>query len=269
MWKYKCTKYFVRKLNWMCSLSTIFSDAAFWSKNSKTICLRRTKWAVWIAVLLLCGRNILPYFYSEGLYYKYREWHAWTNVCQKSKSKMRKAKAAEKRGVTSFLWRCDIWWSLLAQLREWWMYDRYECCTLLSNENNGKCSVMSVMVPCVFSTSDSGFPLYLLFLVFTECNIVNSIHNLQWMKLLCVLYGCFSFGFGLLFSVVINFKAANFGKIQSVYRNDGDYLKIMAMKSAFCPPHLLQTRKVWKQMENGRCVVRNEMEKKTEINMTA
>lgn len=71
------------------------------------------------------------------------------------------------------------------------------------------------------------------------------------MKLLNVLSGCFSFGFGLLFSILIHFKTANFGKLQSVYSNNGDYLKMMAMKSAFCRPHLFQTRKVWKQRENG------------------
>lgn len=112
------------------------------------------------------------------------------------------------------------------------MHDKYGCSSSLSSGNNGKCSAMSVMLPCVLSISDSGFPLYLLFLVFTECNIVNSIHNLQGMKLLYVLCGCFSFGFGLFFSILIHFKTANFGKLLGVYSNNGEYIKMMAMKSA-------------------------------------
>lgn len=145
------------------------------------------------------------------------------------------------------------------------MYDRCECSSSLSNENTGKYSVMSAMVTwcSLFQT------LYLLFLVFTACNIVNSIHDLQRMKLLFMLSGCFSFGFGLPFSILIHFKTANFGKLQSVCSNNGDYLKIMAMKSACCPPHLFQSRKVWKQIENGECVVINKMEEKTKISMTA
>lgn len=40
-------------------------------------------------------------------------------------------KAAEGRGMTCFLWRCHLCWSLLTQLREWWIYDRYECSSSL------------------------------------------------------------------------------------------------------------------------------------------
>lgn len=97
------------------------------------------------------------------------------------------------------------------------------------------------------SISGSGFPFYLLLFVVTECNIVNPTNNLQGMKLL---YVCFSFGFGLLFSILIHFKTANFRKLQGVYSNNEKYIK-MTMKSARSPPDLLQARQVWKQIETG------------------
>lgn len=122
----------------MWRVSTVFYDA-FWSKNSKIICLTRTMWAVWIAVLLLHIRNILPYFWRplpqiQGM--------TCMDKCVSKEQQLAEEsiKASEGRGMTCFLWRCDLCWSLLAHLRKWWMYYRYECCSSWSNENNGKCS---------------------------------------------------------------------------------------------------------------------------------
>lgn len=142
------------------------------------------------------------------------------------------------------------------------MHDKYGCSSSLSSGNNGKCSAMSVMLPCVLSISDSGFPLSLLLLVFTEC---NSIHNLQGMKLLYVLYGCFSFGFGLLFSILIHFKTANFGKLQGVYSNNGEYIKMVAMKSACFLHTFFKLEKFGNKWKMGSGLSEMKWREKTEI----
>lgn len=123
-------------------------------------CLRRTVWAVWIALLLLNISLLVIYLRKSYLNHistlkafttNTGIWMTCVDKCvsKEQESVEQSIKAAEGRGMTCFWWRCDLYWPLLPQLREWWMYDRYECSSSLSNGNTGKCSVMSVMVTCV------------------------------------------------------------------------------------------------------------------------
>lgn len=169
---YKRIKYFVRKLNWMYSLSTIFSDADFWSKYSKNLSLKKKNnvsstdscsFTGQLLFMICLRKSYLKIFLPRRPLPKNSDMNDLRGqICVKSARDSRgKYKSCKEEG--NDMWRCDLCWSLLAQLREWWVYYRYGCSSSLSNGNNGKCSVMSVMVPCISSISNSGFPLHLLF----------------------------------------------------------------------------------------------------------
>lgn len=90
-------------------------------------------------------------------------------------------KAAEGRGMTCFLWRCHLCWSLLTQLREWWIYDRYECSSSLIISFM---EIMKNILSCLWWWSNF-FVFQTLVFLFIFC-FLFSLNAISWIPFMTI-----------------------------------------------------------------------------------